>query len=254
MRLTKYYFDGVSEDGDVFICYSATLSIGFVKIPYSSVIYHRKNRTIERSSFTRDVVIKDTEKIQWISEKLNAKGSWALGGDAFLCELYKDKNDHFIRWQLLNASSTANVTFEKKRYHLNGYVEKIELSMPLLKLPVKRLLWGRWISSTSDRYIVWIIWEDENDNTSLNKLWSNEKVYSASEYSLDRITFDNKTLTITKMGDIRVEDVNKSVIKSRLLNKMLPSSFKNIVERKYYGKGVIEDDVGSVIYEEVIWK
>ncbi len=254
MRLDKYYFDGISADGDIFICYSAVLQIGYLKIPYSSVIYHHENKTLEKQSFRKDQLVRSENQLHWESTGIKASGSWELGNNQISAELYSDDQNNSITWQVLAGATEANLEIFDRSYSLTGYAEKLEVDMPLLKLPIKRLLWGRWISDISNRSIVWVIWEDTNGNTAVSRLWENTTEYPVTDYSLEQIVFENGELNITKVSDIRAGNVDDTVKIKKIFKAFLPSSFKNIMERKYYGIGDIAGETGKVIYEEVCWQ
>ncbi len=255
MKLDKYYFDGISEDGRVFIAYSAKLSIGKIKIPYSSIIYHFNGKTIEHHHFTKDRVLQNNNAVHWINNKLNINGKWHLKGNPITASFYEDNaGKDYIKWHVLSGLSKAELRLQNKSYHLSGYLEKISVSMPMLKLPIKRLLWGRWINHDRTRYIVWIIWEDEHGNSIENRVWDNGTEYSASSYSMKEIAFENKVLEIEQISAIRTAEVADSVIdKKKILQKFLPKTFKHIMEHKYYAHGRIDNDSGTIIYEEVLW-
>lgn len=46
-NLEKHYFDGIDEQGNVFIIYDTTLKIGGIPIPYASLIVHQNGQTVE---------------------------------------------------------------------------------------------------------------------------------------------------------------------------------------------------------------
>ncbi len=250
MKLEKYYFDGMTEDNEIFICYHAFLTCAFFKIPYISSIYKIGDVSSENHHFSKGNLKSDTNKIDIELDKFAISGQWELGGAKAFSELYKDKN-HYIQWRLISGGSPAKIIVNGKTFHMLGYCERIDINMPLLKLPIKRLLWGRWIGKNSKRCVTWIIWDGK---IRINKIWDNSLEFVVEKYEDDKIFFNDKVLEIKRLGDIRQGNVDDSLLKSNFIKKLLPSSFKNIMEKKYYGEAMLDGENGKVIYEEVVWK
>ncbi len=255
MRLEKYYFDGVSADGKLFICYSAVLHVGFIKIPYTSVMYHCDDKTIEKHKFKKELVLESSDRVSLIADSLDFFGLWMKKGAEIDKILYSDNYGRdFVNWNVISDAAEGTVQAHGTEYKINGYLEKITIQMPGLKLPIKRLLWGRWISDDLTRSIVWIVWQDKEGNYLVKNAWDNGNLCEVEDFDLDHIYFDSVKLDITKLGSIRNAEVTESVplLKGKL-QKLLPSSFKNIMENKYIGEAELDGLKGKVIYEEVIW-
>jgi len=76
--LSKWYFDCVSDDGNVFISYIAEARWGSISISYSSTLQHRHGRKVETSTSLRRSAAPQVagSDIRWVSPRLNVAGQW----------------------------------------------------------------------------------------------------------------------------------------------------------------------------------
>jgi hypothetical protein len=123
--LSKWYLDCVSDDGDVFIGYAASLRWGKIAISYSSTLQSafgkppESNTTLRKSATPRLA----GSCINWSSPQLDFSGTWsALAQPIGRVLLESDTGN--IEWNCLQPRARAEIFIRgKKRLAGFGYVE-----------------------------------------------------------------------------------------------------------------------------------
>ncbi len=143
-RLSKWYLDCVSSDGEAFIGYSAELSWGERRLSYVG-------RVGGGSSLTRESPPRLTEDgVKWESQALGLRGTWTGSDPLPEVSLFQGA----VLWQVLRPR--ARVVLEGGMQGW-GYAERVELQRIPWKLDLGELRWGRFTSP--DRSLIWVGWE-----------------------------------------------------------------------------------------------
>ena len=264
MRLKKYYFDCyIKESDEIIIGYSAKLERGMMSVPYSCIMYKKKDGELyQKQYFTEGKVLSggDLEDngsnvMLWNCSYPKIEGKWEGGEDTGVQTLFSSEGGN-INWHCTNNGADVKIKWNENEYSGKGYAEYVEVTLPLWKLPFTDLKWGRWVSENGNEGITWISWEDKTGSgNKLSRIWDSEVTEGEVFYTGSDILIGNRKIEIMEKKEIRKEIVSRSILGNRsILSLILPKKLKNIDERKYYSRGLFEGKEGNVIFEEVFWK
>ena len=156
--LSKWYQDCVTDAGDAFIGYHASLRINRLTLPYAQVIVKPHARpTRSRSTFRRtSQPVSADSRLDWHCDRLGVSGRWSGHAPSYRRTLYQAP-DGAIRWHCTLPCAQAEVTLEDGHTLTGlGYAEYLEVTLQPWRLPIRELRWGRFLS-TEDA-VTWIEW------------------------------------------------------------------------------------------------
>jgi hypothetical protein len=150
--------DCVSDTGDVFIGYAATLRYKRLTIDYASAMRQAEGGGAETKTSARHnpppAVAGDS--ITWGCEALGVAGTWNRLVPSIEHTLYETKEGSVV-WSCLFPHAMAEVVTPGWPPLVGrGYVERLTSTIPVWKLPIDQLRWGRFHSPADD--LVWIDW------------------------------------------------------------------------------------------------
>lgn len=165
--LVKWYFDCEAADGRVAIAYWAQLAWRRLAVTWQSIVlYEPGNEPVRRSTLVAaPPPVVSGDSLAWRAE--------ALG-----CAVHVESRQRPIEARLLDADtgvvdwrveapaaqvSVALAGFAPVRGP--GYAERIIITVPPWRLPIRELRWGRWLDASPDRSVVWIDWAGESPRT-----------------------------------------------------------------------------------------
>lgn len=259
--LSKWYLDCHTDSGELFIFYASELTIAGLHIAQSSWIKGTANGEIstDQTYFTGQIPREEGNGILWSCPALDIQGSWqSLLPPAPPITLFKKKEKDVI-WQCLQPLAKVQFTQGNQSYSGIGYAERLDMSLAPWKLPISRLHWGRFHSDKGNS-ITWIIWEGPHPLVII--LEGNNRIsparYSASPEG-EKITWNDKTLTLHKNNIIRSGKIGESALKDMppLLKKAIPPSILDLEENKWYGFGEYtsgsNSEAGFAVHEVILF-
>jgi len=159
-RFTKWYFDCVAEDGHAAIGYWASLAWRGLDLHWQNVTLYAPGRTpVGRSSLAAS------------PPPHAALGTITCGMRSLDCvvniesrqrpieECLFESDEGRVEWRV--DAPAAAVSFELPGFAAvrgAGYAERIFMTIPPWRLPIRELRWGRWIDPAARRSVVWIDW------------------------------------------------------------------------------------------------
>jgi len=156
--LSKWYLDGVSDEGDVFIGYAATLRWRALVIHYSSILQRQHNETTRVSTSLQKWSAPAVEgtSVHWSSRPLGVDGIWNAAAQPIELTLF-ESDAGSIEWRCVQPRARCQISFgADHRLSGLGYVEHLTMSIPPWRLPIDELRWGRFLSNSDA--LVWIDW------------------------------------------------------------------------------------------------
>lgn len=254
-QLEKWYMDATDEEGRAFIGYSAKLRWRSVRLQYNGYTFLPGNslRIVKRNSFSSSQFpIADNNTIEW--KFLDAHASWKRI-DAPVHETLLSQPIGDINWSCIFPKAYALVTIgnEQMKKAL-GYVEKISISIPPWKIPIRELHWGRFI--TDIHTVVWIKWEGPLPKTLIYH--NNERIAEGS-ISSEIIIFGNYSLDLGNKQKIRSGTLFSTVFAGfKTLMSLFPNNIMHLQENKWVSDGNLKVNgkivsSGKAIHEHVIW-
>jgi hypothetical protein len=161
--LTKWYLDVVAPDGVAVIGYAAELSWGDVRLHYASTLLARPqgaSHPSTRATLHTAQPVDDGARITWRSNPLAVDGEWRPLAAPTGATLYASP-DGAVRWDCRYPRARARVEVDGAVVEGLGYVERLELTLPPWKMPIRELRWGRALTETEG--VVWVDWRGDGE-------------------------------------------------------------------------------------------
>lgn len=258
--LIKWYLDCISDDGDAFIGYAATLRYKLISIGYSGIIEH-SSALGTKSAYTilgAGLPSEEGGLIRWKCAGLDRRGSWSPLAPGIAPQMLLSDRGGTLEWHCMQPASSALVEgiSSASRLHGLGYAERLELSIRPWELPISTLHWGRFVSP--EHYLVWIEWVGPHP---LKLSFHNAQRLQDVQIGPSSLRLDEGRgrLELTDTVTLREGSLDTTalgVIPG--LEKLFPGVILKTVERKYRSRGTLMMDGsapahGWVIHEVVHW-
>jgi len=255
--LTKWYLDGVAENGDTAIVYVADLRWDRLFLRYASLLTTLEGR-IRAASSLRNCALPqlegDTARLSL--PDLGIEGSWhALR--APLARTVFSGNDGSVDWHCHQPCSQVDLLLHgKTRMTGLGYAECLTLTVLPWKLPLEELHWGRFLSP--QHAIVWIDWRGQYQWRTVFHNGEEQRVRSLTESEI--IFADTETrLDLDRGMALRSGQLGETVFAGiSSLARLLPRSLVSVEECKWRSRGILSTASTTVsgwaIHEVVKWK
>ncbi len=233
-KLKKWYLDCVSENGEAFIAYCADLKWKSLGISYASYLAFDGRHSKTRTSLLQErLPVSSENSVLWESPKLSCAGNWRnRGAQLPKIQLLNDK-DGSVVWNPRFPLADVQIDFGSQPWLTGlGYAECLELTIPPWKLPIEKLIWGRFVSQ--DMYIVWIEWRGP---TPLTLVYMNgEKVEDAS-ISDSGLSWSQGSLQHAQSSVLRKGDLVNTVLKAIPgAEEIFPRKIVNLYECKWLSR------------------
>jgi hypothetical protein len=166
-QLTKWYVDCVAADGRAVIGYWASLAWRGLALTWQSVTLHEPGRPpLTRSSLASAPCPRAADgRITWNAPALGCAAR-AEAQQRPIDERLLDGDDGVVEWCV--EAPAADVSFDLQGVapvRGAGYAERIFIGVPVWRLPIRELRWGRWLDASASRSVVWIDWRGDSPRT-----------------------------------------------------------------------------------------
>lgn len=253
--LEKWYLDCTTEDGDCAIGYHAQLSLGKRAISYSALLSSISKR-IRNSTTYRQCpapVLASDSRITWHAPTLDFNGTWDALCPSYSKILLDTHDGGIVEWECLMPLAKTTVRLRDNTFVGNGYCERLRLTLPPWKLPIRELRWGRFTSQEAS--VVWIEWIGDVPLKIILYNGAEQVSGSIGDTSIQTSDF---TLELTPEQTLREGYVVHTALRNFPgIKSILPTQARNLFECKWLSKGIltIGEDVqyGQAIHEVVRW-
>lgn len=160
-QLSKWYFDCISSDGDVFLGYSGELRWQPLSLHYESLLVHPAGAaTQSRTSLRKGTPPQlKGDLLRWESAALGIDGQWRRDSAPVAETIYRSSEGQ-VAWSCcLPRAAVEIATGGGKLMRGTGYAEQLTISIPPWRLPIRQLRWGR--IACPSHALVWIEWQGE---------------------------------------------------------------------------------------------
>jgi len=251
--LTKWYMDVVDERLNTYIGYWLTLTWRKLRLQG----HHQLLRTAHDGVSSHGGLSnlpppagEDGSHLRWRSD--DATGLWTAAADPIAATLFRSESGE-IRWQCLMPKARGQVELPQLSLRGWGYVERIDMTVPIWSLPFKRLHWGR--AHTANHSLVWI---QLAGATSQSLAWLDGCGLTDLVIADTRIETSACRLAIDQNIPLRHGPLISTVFRQlESVTKLLPRSAFMAHERKWVGQGQLHvgatSEPATVIHEEVTW-
>lgn len=245
--------DCVTERGDAAILYCADLHWRGVHLTYSSVLSVNGDMTESHSSMAGYRLTASDGLILVEFPRLEVSGSWKADAAPVLRTIFENASGS-VEWNCLQPRSLVTLKVGGREYAGLGYAECLTVTLPPWQLPMRQLRWGRFVSA--EESLAWVDWQGDY---STSFAIHNGRACETLSVSDSEIAIPGGTLRMEESFPLRAGRLGATVIPGApALGKLLPSSLRNIEERKWRSCGIWKEQDrsshGWVIHEVVHWK
>jgi hypothetical protein len=213
----------VGETGDLAILYSADLRWRGLSIHYGSELTYRDGLPARTTHSLR-------------KSSIEAEGRWDAIDPPLAPTTIFESEEGAVQWSCLRPRAEASIHGVCGL----GYMERLELTLPPWRLPIRQLRWGRFLSRKDA--VIWIEW--------------------TGDYS-KRLAYHNGALVDpSAIAHLRLEDprvLREGCIGSTVLSaipsaaKTFPGRLLAVRECKWRSLGHFNGQQGWAIHEVVDW-
>ncbi len=254
----KWYLDVAGEDGAVGIAYWTELRWRRVRLHAASLLVATPAGQVRQRSTLRagdDDVSVDPGGVQLACRPLGLAGAWRGRPGGEPVELWSGPAGQAggVRWECLLPAAPATLSAPGFSVAGTGYVERLELTAPPWKLPLRRLRWGRFTAPAES--LVWIDWE--GPHAASLALHGRERLPldAAGE---DAVAAGGGRVSLALDGRTPLRGGALGEGPLRRLASILPRRFLSVDERKWRSRGKLtvggRSRSGWVIHEVVTWR
>jgi hypothetical protein len=250
--LKKWYLDAADDKGHLYIGYWIRLQWKSTTLHGYQHLWHTPQNGIQSSGTFGKWPQPECEnnQVNWNSDQV--QGTWT-SQTADIGKVLLSTNQGSIHWHCIQPKAEATISLPDVAIHGWGYVECIDITIPIWRLPFKILYWGR--CHTQTHYLTWIRWEV---TTEQNLLWHNGQCYKDAGITDTAIEGPGISLKLKPEVPIRQGNLLSTVFRPfTTITKLLPQKSLSLNESKWYGTSTLETKSASepavVIFEKVIW-
>ncbi len=164
--LTKWYLDCATDDGRACIAYWVSLAWHTLSLTWQNVaVFCPDGSRSQRSSLARaSAPLVREGGISW-PDTLGSHIEIAPCARPIEARLYECASG-CVDWRAEAPAAMVDAEFhELGRIAGPGYVERIVMTVPPWRLPIRELRWGRWVDASARRSVVWIDWRGREPQT-----------------------------------------------------------------------------------------
>jgi len=253
-RMTKWYMDCVTEEGEVAILYCADLGWRGVHAKFSSVLASDGDVIGTRSSMARYGLDVSGDRVLVEFPRLKVSGCWEAEGATPVEHTVYENAAGSVVWNCLQPRSKARVRIGERELRGLGYAECLTLTLPPWQLPMRQLRWGRFVSP--EDAVAWIDWQGPYSMSFATHNGRQSKLLSVTETEVE---LSDAILRMEPGLSLRAGRVGSTILPGApALGRLLPHSLFNIEEQKWRSRGSLRagehESHGWVIHEVVHWK
>ncbi|HEX5010035.1 MAG TPA: hypothetical protein VFY71_06515 [Planctomycetota bacterium] len=234
-RLVKWYLDLVTEEGEVLIGYAADLRWGPLRLRCAATLAGRAPGPFRGATHLLGASL-PTERdgvVRWRVGERGPRGEWTrvrAGPQRVLL----DGPEGAVRWSCLHASSEARArTARGPELSGRGYVERLELTCPPWRLPIRELRWGRFVAA--DAALAWIDWRGPQP---LRLVLRDGEPVADARVDDDVVTAGDAALRLSDPTTLRDGELGLTALRPLpLLRRALPPAMLGTRETKWLSRG-----------------
>ncbi len=256
--LSKWYLDCVTDEGDAFVGYSASLRWKALSLEYSSILVRRTTGEIQTKATLQGgkhpVVSGDS--LRWNCPALKLEGEWQAKQQPISCKVFRN-SDTPLDWLCLQPHGVAEINIVGLGTFTGfGYVDYLDLPAQPWQLPLDELRWGRYLSEEHS-----IIWMDFKGPFPETIVYHNGALCSGACVS------DHGILLGKEAGVLSFEETQVlregALVSTALsvipgISNLLPAGMLNTRESKWRSRGILRIgdstiSMGWTVHEIVRW-
>lgn len=256
--LSKWYLDCVTDQGEAFVGYSATLRWKALSLEYSSILVRRTTGEIQTKATLHGgkPPLVSGDSLRWNCPALKLEGKWQAKQQPMSCTVFRASKTP-LDWSCPQPHGVAEINVEGLGTFTGlGYVDHLDLSAQPWRLPLDELRWGRYLSERDS-----IIWMDFKGPYPEAIVFHNGALCQGARVTDHEITL-GESQSLLSFEETRV--LREGMLGSTALsvipgfNKLLPARMLNTEEHKWRSRGVLRKtglilSSGWTIHEVIRW-
>jgi hypothetical protein len=247
--LRKWYLDGISPEGELWIVYLARLFWRGKQVRYHHLLHYHPERGVEaQTKWGRKARLDWKEdQLRWTGKGFAASATWDDADNSLLVPLHLQENGALNWFCLLPRTSFCFYQDQQEPVRGRGYVERLELSFFPWEIPVRTLRWGRFHSA--NHHLTWIDWQGSRPQSWL--FWNGEKCASNQLDDQEILIRQGAAkLTLQEEAVLREGPILSTLSRKLLellpsLREVLPPDYLRSSECKWLSRGALRLPDGS---------
>jgi hypothetical protein len=242
VRIEKWYLDCVTPSGTGMIGYAARLDIGPLALRVAETMHWRTGEPAgpSHSALGGALPVVNAAGVEWSSPRLNATGRWSSVVPALPVNVLHEDPAGRIEWTCFCPAARSAVSLAAQHYAGWGYAERLVVTRPLSRLPLRELHWGRFIAGTQS--CIWLRWLGPEVR---NWCFHNGRPVSATATAPHDLAWEGHRLQLAEGPALRSGLAGKHVLPdARWLRRLLPASIRHLDETKWCSAGILTDAGG----------
>jgi hypothetical protein len=256
--LSKWYLDCVTDEGEAFVGYSASVRWKALSLEYSSILVRRTTGEIQTKATLHGGKHPAVSggSVQWDCPSLKLSGTWHGLQQPIRYKVFGASNTP-TDWSCLQPHAIAEIEVKDMgTFKGFGYVDYLDLSAQPWKLPLDELRWGRFLSAEDS-----IIWMDFKGPSPETIVFRNGTLCDGGSVSDEGIIL-NKDDVVLSFDEKKVlrDGALVSTALSGIpgIDHILPARMLNTRETKWRSRGILKRggstlNMGWIIHEVVRW-
>ncbi|HUJ42208.1 MAG TPA: hypothetical protein VLW52_01250 [Opitutaceae bacterium] len=242
MRIEKWYLDSVAPEGSGMIGYAARLAWGPCSIRCAETLRWRADGQPAETRFTLggSQPRETADGVTWRCRALEAEGQWRREGAPLATVTLVEEPRGRIDWTCLCPAAQVAVRVGGESQDGFGYVERLAMTLPPARLPIRQLRWGRFLADSQN--LLWIEWRGAADR---RWCFHNGRPVHVSMSDPRALAWEGHRLRLEAGFTLRSGRVlNTALQAAGGLRWLLPRAIRNLEETKWCCAGVLTDRDG----------
>jgi hypothetical protein len=246
-QLEKWYLDVVAEDGRALVAYWLELRWRSLRVrAASTLVAGATGATRERTTLVAGLPPRlEDGAVRFACGRLDVAGRWSPLVAAAGATLLDGPQGH-VTWECVAPTARVSATVGGETFEGLGYAERLTMTVPPWRLPIRELRWGRFAADEGG--LVWIEWRGDVPRALA---FRDGRPVPLAEVRQDGVSAGGVELTLTDAVPLRSGALGRGPL--RRLAGALPAAFLRVDERKWRARGSAGGASGWVIHEVVRW-
>lgn len=252
--LTKWYFDCVDAEGRAVIGYWASLAWRGVALTWQNVtLFEPGKAPASRSSLAP---ASPPDASGWRAEALGCAMDFEPRQPPFEERLLAEDSG-VVEWRVEAPAALVSASVRGfAPVNGTGYAERILITIPPWRLPIRELRWGRWIDESTSRSVVWIDWRGEAPRTWV---FVDGAAAPRPEVTDERVSAGALAVTLSERRTLQSRSLAEIASTIPPLEAVVPRSFLGLRQSRWCSDGLLEDGDGApcsgrAIHEVVVFR
>ncbi|HEX5716518.1 MAG TPA: hypothetical protein VF179_10185 [Thermoanaerobaculia bacterium] len=166
-----------------------------------------------------------------------------------------EKDAGIVEWRVEAPAAEVSVSLRGfAPLRGTGYAERILITIPPWRLPIRELRWGRWIDEAASRSVVWIDWRGESPRTWV---FVDGIAAGPSEVTDESVRGGASQVVLGERRALQARTLAEIASSIPPLRAVVPRSFLGLRQSRWCSDGILREGdaaplAGRAIHEVVV--